>query len=371
MASGWQLEVHYSPATHSIQPSTHSPWPLTSRDFPPYVSLVVGSYGATPLLNFTAQNFHECELRPQQAAARAGFKKIYRDALILSQAWRNLTPEALKSFEKGGGSEEVKSMAQSLESALYTMMLHLDDFYFLGALTRPHHNLTASSQTHSLTKLETGFGVLKGTVSAAAGRPGEAEEHRGDGGWFSVIRLWLKCSTSAIWNSFCGEESFDIIPFEESVVVLIHEMVHAYLQMFLCRRPQCERDRLNTDGLSGHGRTFQKLLALITVEFQGWHGSLRNIIEDRCYEGTWVDSFNDDVEQAAIEAARSRGELAQYLPLRADSCRTLVRIVNKELPNGERTSNVIYRQPGSDIPPKADEDPDYVYDEDGDVNMDL
>ncbi|KAI3531359.1 hypothetical protein CSPX01_14231 [Colletotrichum filicis] len=353
------------------EPSTHSPRPLTSRDFPPYVPLVVGSYGATPLLNFTAQNFHECELRPQQTAARAEFRRIYRDALILSEVWSDLTPEALKSFEKGRGSEEVRSMAQRLERSLHTMMLHLDDFFFLGALTRPHHNLTTSSQTHPLTKLETGFGVLKGTVSDIAGTLAEADPHRGDGGWFSVMRLWLKYSQRANPDSSSEVEPFRIISFENTVVALVHEMVHAYIQMFLCRRPQCYRDRLNTDGVSGHGPTFKKLLSLITIEFQTWHASLRKIIRARCYKGTWVDSVNDNAEQVAIQAASRKRKLDQYLPLRKDSRRTLVRIVNTELPNGESTSNVIYRLPGSDVPQEADEDPDYVYDEDGDVDMDL
>lgn len=352
-------------------PSTHSPRPLTSRDFPPYVPLVVGSYGATPLLNLTAQNFHECELRPQQVAARSGFKKVYRDARILSKAWSDLAPEALKSFEKGRGSEEVRSMAQRLESALHTMMLHLDDFFFLGALTRPHRSLTTSSQTHPLTKLETGYGVLKGTVSAVAWRLAEAESNRGDGEWFSVMRLWLKYSPRANQNSSGGVGPFHVISFEKSVVALIHEMVHAYIAMFLCRRPRCYRDRLNTDGLSDHGPTFKKLLALISREFQKWHGSLRKIIRDRCYAGTWVDRINDNYEQVAIQAASRKRRLDRYLPLRKDSRRTLVRIVNTELPNGESTSDVIYRQPGSDIPQEADEDPDYMSDEDGDVDMDL
>ncbi|KAI0798746.1 hypothetical protein GGR55DRAFT_553568 [Xylaria sp. FL0064] len=56
---------------------------------------------------------------------------------------------------------------------------------------------------------------------------------------------------------------------------LIHEMVHAYITLFMCRCKPCSLDTPNTDGFTGHGPAFVKLLACIDQTLITWDVGLR------------------------------------------------------------------------------------------------
>ncbi|KAI1279364.1 hypothetical protein F5Y07DRAFT_358269 [Xylaria sp. FL0933] len=56
---------------------------------------------------------------------------------------------------------------------------------------------------------------------------------------------------------------------------LIHEMVHAYISLFMCRCKSCSLDMPDTDGFTGHGPAYVKLLACIDQTLITWDVGLR------------------------------------------------------------------------------------------------
>ncbi|KAK1636192.1 hypothetical protein BDP81DRAFT_320456 [Colletotrichum phormii] len=319
-------------------------------------------YGATPLLNLTWQNFYPCELRPQQVAARLEFVQIFLEAMAASNAWGDLTPEELEEFEQTRCSDtKLDSLACKLECSLHEMLLCLDDFFFFGALKRhPHKPAHSNDETskYSHVHLMTGFGILKGEVADcfAESRPRYNSDR-----WFAEICLYPKIGDPKIPGS-----EVERISFAENVASLIHEMVHAYIQMFVCQRPQCERNLLDTAGLSGHGPIFMKLHTLIVETVRAWHTSLEYVDQNRCYPGTGFDLWSHITEHEAIEAYGKAGKLGRFLPLNADSPHTLIRIVKEELPNRECIYNVVCRQPASNTRQQVDPEAEFVVDEDDD-----
>ncbi|KXH44195.1 hypothetical protein CNYM01_09008 [Colletotrichum nymphaeae SA-01] len=331
----------------------------TSRDLPPYLPLFVGMYAATPLLNLTCREFYRCKLRPQQEVAQREFVQLALDALaVLSKAWYDLSPEELEAFEKSQYSwTGVESLARQLEGSLHEMMVRLDDFFFLGALTRyPHNPVGTNIPRYSHVELLTGFGNLKESIGD--NRLAESEAVYQAVRWFAKIRIFPKMNY--------GEHlpnSVERISFEDNVASLIHEMVHAYLQMFVCRGPQCTRNLLNMIGLTGHGPTFMKMHGLIVETVRTWHPSLEYVGQKRCDEGTCFDRVNHNYEQRAIEAYKKTDQHEGYLSLKADSPHMLIRIIEDKLPNGKPWCNVVYRPPVSNKRQQIDPDAEFVDDE--------
>ncbi|KAI0444418.1 hypothetical protein F4803DRAFT_256540 [Xylaria telfairii] len=62
----------------------------------------------------------------------------------------------------------------------------------------------------------------------------------------------------------------DPVPLWFLVETLIHEMVHAYMHLFLCQCSTCSLDILNTCGLDGHGQTFLMLIDCIDQTMKSW-----------------------------------------------------------------------------------------------------
>ncbi|KAK1482299.1 hypothetical protein CABS01_13997 [Colletotrichum abscissum] len=372
-----------APQYQQVGKCHHPPFPkpshilllTTSRDLPPYRPLFVAMYAATPLLNLTCKSFYWCnQLRPQQEVARCEFVQLFLGALAVSKAWYALTNEELEAFEQSRYSRmEVESLARQLEDSLHQMMVRLDDFFFFGALTRyPDKPIGTNIPRYSHVELCTGFGHLRDdfgqTCFADTERVYEA------GRWFAKIRLFSKIRYDENLTNRVNR-----ISFEKNVASLIHEMVHAYLQMFVCRSPQCNRNLLNTTGLTGHGPTFMKMFGLIMETVRTWHPSLEYVGQDRCDEGTCFDRVNHDHEQRAIEAYKKTGKHKGYLPLRSDSPKTLIRIVKEDLPNGDCFFHVVYTDPQQRIDPDAeyvddendggyDDSEEYEEDEDDEMN---
>lgn len=73
----------------------------------------------------------------------------------------------------------------------------------------------------------------------------------------------------------------ELIPIHYLVEVLVHEMIHAYLDSFICRGSQCLRDRRNTIGImsSQHGPTFRALQYATLTTLPGLSSSYRQYIE--------------------------------------------------------------------------------------------
>ncbi|TRX95102.1 hypothetical protein FHL15_004187 [Xylaria flabelliformis] len=65
------------------------------------------------------------------------------------------------------------------------------------------------------------------------------------------------------------------------VQTLIHEMVHAYVHVFLCQCPTCRRDSNNTCGPTGHGQTFLMLIDCIDQTLRSWGVGLSGLVNEK------------------------------------------------------------------------------------------
>ncbi|KAI0842959.1 hypothetical protein F5Y06DRAFT_256538 [Hypoxylon sp. FL0890] len=92
---------------------------------------------------------------------------------------------------------------------------------------------------------------------------------------------------------------------------LMHEMVHAYFQLFACDCPSCSKDALNTIGVEddGHGPLFLMLHRLILSEIREWgfssdeddnDSSLDALLADDC-PGEYISKSASARAQKAIE----------------------------------------------------------------------
>ncbi|KXH37116.1 hypothetical protein CSIM01_00178 [Colletotrichum simmondsii] len=347
------------------EPTSQRPeWlPSLNGKSPSYLALSRRSYGATPLLNFTCDNFYKCEeeLRSEQILARNSFIEIFLSALDQSSIWENFTPEEIEAFEQDCGSFNVKSKVFGLDKSLHEMMDHLDDFFFFGALTRVRYEPPTLLQRSPLLKLETGFNTFKGKVTDLYGYQ---TNYEGADGLASRIVVYTK----RFVTSLEAKQDASNIPFKDIVQTLIHEMLHAYLAMFVCERPQSLRNLLNTVGLTGHGPTFMKLQTLITETVRTWHPSLKDMNRDGCRADTAFDTFDHDEEQRAIKEAASKGLLRGFYRLKKDSGHERVQIIGEKLSGGKYKYSVIYRPAASNYRQQnhrqqIDPDADFVDDE--------
>ncbi|GKT64785.1 hypothetical protein ColTof4_07183 [Colletotrichum tofieldiae] len=296
----------------------------------------------------TCGHFLDCELQPRQIAARDAFVECYLEALPRAGAWVKLPAQSLKDFEEDNGSNEVKIEAAFFEGSLRSMMRYLDEYFFFGTMTR-----LQTGQKRLLLTLQTGFSLLKADVSFD--RYGDTTTYGlASREPYSRIRLWSKMSSGNPWDQKSSRE-VRRLPFTQNVATLVHEMVHAYLRMFICVGEQCKRNILNTLGLTGHGSTFVKLYALILGEVWKWHPELEVLTRDECIPGTAIVKTNILVEAMERLKWKAEGQGRDFLPLRADSPLILVR-QTEELIKGVSTMSITYRRPGSKIPQQEEAD---------------
>ncbi|KAK1984026.1 hypothetical protein LZ30DRAFT_587132 [Colletotrichum cereale] len=298
----------------------------------------------------TCGHFLDCEPRPYQAAARDAFVKCYTEASPRGGAWDGLPARHLRDFEGGNGSAQDEAEAAFLEGSLRSMMERLDEYFFFGTLTH-----LREGQRHPLLVLHTGFGLLKADVADNCYGDTTIYKACGDVGHaYARIRLWgrLLCNDPRRQHKL-GEARR--LPFKQNVATLVHEMVHAYLGLFVCAGEQCRRNILNTTGLTGHGGTFVKLYTLILEQVWKWHPELGILNRHLCVPGTAIVVKNIDVEVAKRLEWRSEGRDRGFLPLRADSPRNLVR-QTEELIDGISRMSITYRRPGSRVPGQEEAD---------------
>ncbi|KAI1142863.1 hypothetical protein F5Y05DRAFT_420714 [Hypoxylon sp. FL0543] len=86
---------------------------------------------------------------------------------------------------------------------------------------------------------------------------------------------------------------------------LMHEMVHAYFQLFACDCPSCSKDALNTVGVAddGHGPLFLSLHRLILSEIRNWgldNGTMVALLADDC-PGEFISKSASRRARKAIE----------------------------------------------------------------------
>ncbi|KAH9902314.1 hypothetical protein F4778DRAFT_791248 [Xylariomycetidae sp. FL2044] len=121
------------------------------------------------------------------------------------------------------------------------------------------------------------------------------------------------------------EKVFDILTILGN---LMHEMVHAWFQVFSCDCEQCNRAVLNTIGLpnDGHGPHFLMLHALIVQEMRRWDPVLSGFLEADCPEGRISKSAESRAKKAMGQLTPEKR--AEYTRVRsaAQAKRDLIRI---------------------------------------------
>ncbi|KAJ2983784.1 hypothetical protein NUW58_g6191 [Xylaria curta] len=72
---------------------------------------------------------------------------------------------------------------------------------------------------------------------------------------------------------------------------LLHEMVHAYINLYLCRCAGCYANMLDTYGVTGHGRTFLMLIDTIDQTVKTWNAGLAGVMTGKIVAGQPYDEI--------------------------------------------------------------------------------
>ncbi|XDG07051.1 hypothetical protein ABKA04_006666 [Annulohypoxylon sp. FPYF3050] len=208
----------------------------------------MNAYGARDLLNYTVAAFHsrsDAELSKTQLQARKDFISLFK--------------EQLTAYE---GKKTTAIISESSKKDIKEFFQHLDEFFFFGLLW-------------DNCEINSGLNVIEEDGYQPYG---DAYHCKEDGRSYVQIRLELSVK-DGIYN-------LDTI-----LGTLTHEMVHAYILLFVCDCNKCDKDRLNTIGHPDdeHGPIFQMLYRLILSELRRWgacsgEDKLRTLDDKDCPE---------------------------------------------------------------------------------------
>ncbi|KAI1653065.1 hypothetical protein F4813DRAFT_284887 [Daldinia decipiens] len=266
--------------------------------FDPYyrIALHRRAYRPREILNATIRAFYnrqDFELSPRQTAARENFCAKY---VLQSPSYgRQLGPREAYEYV----DSDVKFWAQQL-----------DDFFFFGLLGR-------------YIMIQTGFDVV--------GEDPLQLEERIDGETTMVANEEGGRYVRILLNTGRGNAIYDI---NDIIGQLMHEMVHAYLQIFSCDCLKCERALLNTTGIPGdeHGPIFLMLHRLILSEIRRWGNTGDNDLAELLWEDCpeLCISLNSNWRARMVIDSLTREERKQFSRVRKyeSSARHLVRITH-------------------------------------------
>ncbi|KAF4818771.1 hypothetical protein CGCSCA5_v005038 [Colletotrichum siamense] len=307
----------------SIQPCNHATFPRAIRrgaeevlpDDRPEWPLQVHSYGARDLLNKTVAGFLQDKLTARQKAAQGEFHNRFNEGSSMAAILDTIPA--------------LEGKSPPLDTLLRDLMRILDDRFFFGSMTR---------RELPTVQLLTGYSDL------GVGEEGKLGEARQKGESLVEIRLFSSWRDLRVPHRTIVKGEWSNI-----VGVLIHEMVHAYLFLFLCKGQTCERNRLNTYGVTHHGPVFTSLLALIIREVRSWHSDLTNLYPSHFDAVTGADWRSWGLETSARtqqwRVYKSRG----YRPFQEFVGRDLVELGEVKI-GGRLIPHVTYWPPRSQVP---------------------
>ncbi|KAF6818182.1 hypothetical protein CSOJ01_02063 [Colletotrichum sojae] len=288
------------------------------------------SYKGNDLLNFTSEQFCEGPLQEWQVKARHAFVECFLDMTPRAQAFE------AKEYRLDLTGFNDDSEAASLDTCFWFLMKCLDDFFFGGNLTRFRDG---SFLVHLLTPYDCTRGISDHNMLGLT-RIDDPHAENAD-----PYCTELSCQIEVYPHFLLDSRNPDKDrPWPATLETLVHEMVHAYINMFVCRGPQCDKNVLNTIGLTGHGPVFLKLHALLIKQMRTWHPLLKDLNIRNCLHRGTVDATAMHREEGAREAAEARGELAAYWPLKGDNRQTIVQLeVGHTRSGGIASASVDYR----------------------------
>ncbi|CAJ2500411.1 Uu.00g032640.m01.CDS01 [Anthostomella pinea] len=272
----------------------HALWPsYTGVGTTLTFDLATQAYKAKVLSENTILAFYPApgdrNLTPQQTEARRHVVALYQRLSVVADSDGDPKSQDLRPFFKA-----------------------LDQFFFGGSLTRgvvPRALLSVCyvegsphSRTQSLSS-ERLLGMSR--YMRASTRP----------------NVWIFIAGKPFGNPDVNTKNYRL---NTLLGVLLHEMVHAYMDCFICTCGDCSRDFLNICGVKGHGRVFQQLFDCVLSTIGTWHPDLDI---DRMNEGvraggrdevvllqgTEDEAYKDWVEAGGhVDALRPRTKAAVY-----------------------------------------------------------
>ncbi|KAI0509049.1 hypothetical protein F5B22DRAFT_369560 [Xylaria bambusicola] len=178
---------------------------------------------------------------------------------------RNLTPKQLAARDK---IISMWNIVKDREEQLNTLELNkftrlFDEFFFFGIMTKNSMLPRLKSKMWEMTPrnlAKHGEKYKKGEDTRIVWGV-TCEEYLRGLGPFAKIKI-----TGASFY----EKDRTVVNAHFFLETLIHEMVHAYVEMYLCNCIMCFKDLPNNAGVTGHGRTFVLLLACIDSTLRSW-----------------------------------------------------------------------------------------------------
>lgn len=188
------------------------------------------SYQPQPLLQRTKEFFQREDLIGDQILAQGAFVQVFKSR---------------------------KFRLDPTESDLRWLMYAMDTFFFSSLLT---------GGQDPLVRLEFGEDIFKEFRNLRGSQMRHLGLTSSEGGiqdWKMLINV--EASTPWLWKGCLVRRTFI-----EVLETLVHEMAHAYLELFSCRCWSCQLEV----GPSGHGLVWRELKENMYMTIRGWDASL-------------------------------------------------------------------------------------------------
>ncbi|KAI0975333.1 hypothetical protein F4678DRAFT_484959 [Xylaria arbuscula] len=195
---------------------------------------------------------------------------------------RNLTPKQLAAREKIVTLyNEVKDSKEPFTTEVLVKFFRLfDEFFFFGALVINRAiprcqalmvNLKAGAPKKNLKRSDPAY------YFCLEGRhPFGYTEHI----YLRKIGPIMKICIAGETFYKDGDKHMGADKVHFFLKTLAHEMVHAYLSLFMCHCKICYKDFPNTKGVSGHGKTFMVLLDCMDQTLRSWGVGLTGLMKE-------------------------------------------------------------------------------------------
>lgn len=134
-----------------------------------------------------------------------------------------------------------------------------DDYFFFGTLTRHR-----PCYLRPLVRLDAGNDLLKTHISPDRIYCGGICKGSSEFGYpYSEVAVFeaLRDHSGPIYYA----------SLQFAIRTLLHELLHAYIDVFICTCACCKKDIPNTRGFTGHGKTFLRMNTLMMEELNSWH----------------------------------------------------------------------------------------------------
>ncbi|KAM0335331.1 hypothetical protein ACHAQA_000376 [Verticillium albo-atrum] len=240
-----------------------------------------------------------------------------RDEWVVNADHESLLDKAGKSFVKlykkhtSGDPDEQKEFVDTWSRAettaiLMKLMRSLDQAFFFSTMTKPYGGreqplvrlVVCDGAADARRMKNSGLGQRYGFAQLLT--PAEA------GGTSLQLQVHTKITT---WAKG-GRPTMTCRSLTEMTQTLVHEMCHAYLDLFACRSGNCAKNRVNTFGFMGHGLAFQTLSAAVAVEVGKWDEALRGDFSNRSCSGSSYCVHDWKAEREKYDSAKDQGQLA-------------------------------------------------------------